>query len=301
MSKFFKALKQAERDRALRRQAESDDREQIAAEPASPPSASRLTPPEVDQHLVSLLQPTSFEAEQYRALRHLIEQMRLTKGISVVGVSSPSVGDGKTITAINLAGSLAQGPKTRVLLVETDLRRPSLARYLGLGHRHGSGLVDAILKPDLPLEVHLMSCPQFNLTVLPAGHPQLTSYELLNSPRFDALLDEIRKQYDYVVLDTPPLIPLSDCRLIMKMVDTLILVVAAHQTPRKLVEEALNLLDPAKVLGIVFNNDDRPLAGYYHKYDKYDDHQQNGRDNEADRMAGGLRQLLRRPFSRTST
>lgn len=276
---------------------EGEGDELLLPPPASrltpPEDASPLTPPEVDPHLVSLLQPTSFEAEQYRGLRHLIEQMHLTKGISLVGVSSPSVGDGKTITAINLAGSLAQGPKTRVLLVETDLRRPSLARYLGLGHRHGSGLVEAILKPDLPLEVHLMTCPQFNLTVLPAGHPQLTSYELLNSPRFEALLDDARKQYDYVVLDTPPLIPLSDCRLIMKMVDTLILVVAAHQTPRKLVEEALNLLDPAKVLGIVFNNDDRPLAGYYHKYDKYDDHQQNGNGSGSDQPTTRLAQLLR--------
>lgn len=325
MSRFFKALKQAERDRALLEQAEppvlnpppsagegtgggdlpsnvdlSDSQRPpessyFPSPPVStlpPPASTVATPNGIDRHLVSLLDPTSFEAEQYRGLRHIVEQIRQTAGTSVVGVTSAAVGDGKTITAINLAGALAQAQKARVLLIETDMRRPSLARYLGLSHGADKGLVDAILKPEGSLDLFVTSLPQFGLAVLPAGRPQLASYELLKSPRLETLLGEARKWYDYIVLDTPPLIPLPDCRLLLKLVDTLILVVAAHQTPRKLLEEALNLLEPEKVLGIVFNNDDRPLAGYYYRYEY---HQNNTKEGRRDRTGKWLSKLLRRP------
>lgn len=325
MSKFFKALEQAARDRALQEQAERPDSEQVSTEPEAPPPltphASRLTPSDdasrpvdidldltdasepltphpsrltsfkVDRHLVSLLDPTSFEAEQYRGLRHVVEQIRQTAETSVIGVTSAAVGDGKTITAINLAGALAQAPNAKVLLIETDLRRPSLTRYLGIPHGTAKGVVDAILEPEVALESLVTTLSQFGLAVLPAGRPQPTSYELLKSPRLEAVFYEARKQYDYVVVDTPPLIPLPDCRLLLKLVDTLLLVVSAHQTPRKLLEEALNILDPAKVLGIVFNNDDRPLAGYYYRYDY---HQNGTKESREGGAAGWLSKLLRR-------
>ncbi len=88
-------------------------------------------------------------------------------------------------------------------------------------------------------------------------------YELLQSPRLGELLEEARRSYDYVVIDTPPLVSIPDCRAIARCVDGFLVIVAAHRTPRKLVEEALTVVDPAKVIGIVFNCDDRPLAGYY--------------------------------------
>lgn len=314
MSKFFKALEQAARDRALQEQAERPDSEQVSTEPEAPPSlqpdspspqpdslslqssafsllSSAVSPTSIDRHLVSLLDPTSFEAEQYRGLRHVVEQIRQTAETSVVGVTSAAVGDGKTITAINLAGALAQAPNAKVLLIETDLRRPSLTRYLGIPHGTAKGVVDAILEPEVALELLVTTLSQFGLDVLPAGRPQPTSYELLKSPRLVALFYEARKQYDYVVVDTPPLIPLPDCRLLLKLVDTLLLVVSAHQTPRKLLEEALNILDPAKVLGIVFNNDDRPLAGYYYRYDY---HQNGTKESREGGAAGWLSKLLRR-------
>src|SRR5207245_2617124 len=214
-------------------------------------------------HLVSLLDPVSFEAEQYRTLRHIVEQAHRTDHLSVLAVSAPSIGDGKTITAINLAGALAQAPDTRVLLVDADLRRPAVRRRLALGAA-GRGLVDAILDPALSLGDVVQRRPAFNLSVLPSG-PQTTSpYELLKSPRFGQLLDEARRQFDYVVLDTPPLVPFPDCRIIAKHVDTFLLVVTAHKTAVGLFDEALGALASSSVLALVFNASDIVDSRYHY-------------------------------------
>jgi capsular exopolysaccharide synthesis family protein len=211
---------------------------------------------------VSLLHPTSFLAEPYRALRHLVEQLHRKAQVSIVAVSSAGVGDGKTTTAINLAGALAQAPDSRVLLVDADLRRSSIAGHLAFDSVGSHGLVEAILDPSLILEDVVSPRPPFNLDVLPAGILPPAPYEILKSPRLGDLLAEARRRYDYVVLDTAPLVPVPDSQLIGKWVDGFLLVVAAHKTPRNLVAEALNLLDPAKLIGLVFNEDDRSLSGY---------------------------------------
>jgi capsular exopolysaccharide synthesis family protein len=209
---------------------------------------------------VSLLAPTSFEAEQYRALRHLVEQLHKSSGLSVIAVSSPGVADGKTTTAINLAGALAQAHDARVLLIDGDLRGAAVADSLGLDDRADRGLVDAILDASLALEGVAQARPDINLSVLPAGRLSSAPYEVLKSPRLGELLAAARRQYDYVVIDTPPLVSFPDCRVIGKWVDGLLIVVAAHRTTRRLLEEALHLTEPVKVIGLVFNGDDRHLS-----------------------------------------
>src|SRR3989440_4503123 len=188
MSEFFKALGQADRDRALREQARSRHSSPVVEAPPPPvepppaveevgvveapvisppapsfvrkPAAARRPRPQsfepadqelegLDGHFVSLVTPATFEAEQYRALRHMIEELHAASGLAVVAVSSPSVGDGKTTTAINLAGALAQSPDARVLLIDADLRRPSIARHLGLQGSPSPGLVGALVDRTL--------------------------------------------------------------------------------------------------------------------------------------------------------
>src|SRR6266849_4790139 len=140
MSKFFKALEQAKRDRALVTGAAPVYARPDEAPPARSgrneptPTSLEAEPLEgVDEHLVSLVMPASFEAEQYRALRHVVEQLHRTANLQIIGVSSPGAGDGKTTTAINLAGALAQAPEARVLLIDADLRQPAVGRLLSLG------------------------------------------------------------------------------------------------------------------------------------------------------------------------
>ena len=220
----------------------------------------------VDERLVSLVTPASFEAEQYRGLRHFVEQFHATGDLQVVAVSSPGPGDGKTTTAINLAGALAQAPEARVLLIDADLRRPALGQFLGLGDTRGADLVGMIKDPSLTFNRIVQQPLPFNLSVICAGQAPSSPYEVLKSPRLGELIEEARRRYDYVIVDTPPLTPFHDCRVIARWVDSFLLVVAAHRTPRWLVEEALTTLDQTKIRGIVFNQDDRRVSSRYSPY-----------------------------------
>jgi len=153
-----------------------------------------------------------------------------------------------------------------VLLVDADLRRPAVGRLLSLEDTEGANLVDGILNPALTLDRIVQSRPPFNLSVICAGQAPPTPYEVLRSPRLEELMEEARRQYDYVVVDTPPLTVVQDCRIMGQWVDGFLLVVAAHRTPRRLIEEALTTLDPTKVLGLVFNGADPSRSGYYSGY-----------------------------------
>src|SRR2546428_13293794 len=172
----------------------------------------------LDPHLVSLVAPASFEAEHYRPLRARLETRHEGKALQVLAVTSAAVGDGKTTTAINLAGALAQSREARVLLVDSDLRRPSVGLQLGLEDPRGAGLADAILDPERSLESVVLRGLPLNLAVLTAGGLTPSPYDVLQSPRFGTLLEEARRLFGYVVVDTPPLIPVPDCRLIARWV-----------------------------------------------------------------------------------
>jgi len=222
----------------------------------------------LDPHLVTLTSPGSFAAEQYQGLRLTIERLRRGRTLQVIAVTSPAAGEGKTLTAINLAGALARGADdARVLLIDADLRRPAVARQLAID-QFSQGLTEVIENPATTLDSVTQMLRPYNLSILPAGLRKGAVHQILRSPRLDGLLSEVRRRYDFVVLDTPPLLPVFDSALLANAVDGVLVVVAANQTPRKLLGEALNMLDPSKVLGIVFNRDAKPLFGYYDAYYK---------------------------------
>jgi capsular exopolysaccharide synthesis family protein len=292
MSTFFKALERAEQERALRRATTPSEPttapgpaapppdavpaqappsvfrspRPVAAKPAHPAGSAEHAeqlderPAELDDHLVSLVAPSSFEAEQYRELRHAIEQLHRSAKLSVVAVSSPLVADGKTTTAINLAGALAQAPNARILLIDADLRAPNLAARLGIGEHAAPGFVDVILDTSLTLEAVTQDQRHLNLSVITAGRRSSSPYEVLKSPRVGELFAEARRTFDFVIVDTTPLVTVPDGRIFGEFVDGFLIVVAAHRTPRKLLEEAFNLMEPSKILGLVFNGDDRHLS-----------------------------------------
>jgi capsular exopolysaccharide synthesis family protein len=220
------------------------------------------------EEIVSLVDPASFAADQYRSLRHNVERLRRDAGSRVFAVTSPGPGDGKTVTTLNLAGALAQCRELKVLVIDADLRRPAVATYLGLKDDESPGLAD-LLDADYAIEQVTRRLERFNLCVVPAGSPRAAAYELLNSARLESTIAEATRRYDYVLVDTPPLVPLPDCRLVAKCVDGFLLVVAAHRTPRKTVARALDMLEPAKTIGIVFNGDSAPGSrrdSYYASY-----------------------------------
>ena len=270
MSMFFKALEHAEHD-GNGRQPERTSREPLpcppppsmpcacpmsaapSAMPAAPPTPVRQTgrrvsprPREIDEHLVSLVEPSSFASEQYRVLRHALEQLHRTAGHSIFAIGSPSAADGKTTTALNLAGALGQARDARVLLIEADLRCPTMAERLGLDDEGLPGLVEAIQSPDASIADVARRLTDYNLSVMLAGETPATPYEVLKSPRLGELLAEARRLYDYVVIDTPPIVAFPDCRILNSWVDGWLIVVAAHRTPRKLLEESLDLMEESK-------------------------------------------------------
>jgi capsular exopolysaccharide synthesis family protein len=223
---------------------------------------------QLDPHLVALTSPGSFAAEQYQGLRLTIERLRRGRTLQVIAVTSPAAGEGKTLTAINLAGALARGgDDARVLLIDADLRRPAVARQLAIDD-DAKGLTEVVENAAATIDSVTQKLKPYNLSVITAGFRSAAVHHILRSPRLEVVLAEARQRYDFVVLDTPPLLPVFDSALLANAVDGVLMVVAANQTPRKLLGEALNLLDPAKVLGIVFNRDAKPMFGYYDAYYK---------------------------------
>jgi protein-tyrosine kinase len=220
--------------------------------------------PQIDSRLVALLKPESFETDQYRILRHAADRACKKEGSRIIAITSAVAGDGKTLTAINLAATIARSPQSRALLIDADMRRPSISKVLGRHRSHrGRGLVEAILDETLSLEqVSWRIDPNINLSIVTPREAQADTYDLLSSGRFEAMLREARAKFDYVIVDTPPVVAAPDSRLIAEMIDGYLIVVSADKTPRPMLEETLTILGPAKVLGLVFNRES-------HKYSRY--------------------------------
>jgi len=221
-----------------------------------------------DPRLVSLLTPDSFEADQYRTLRYGVERAYPTDGCRVLAITSPIAGDGKTLTAVNLAGAIAKAGQLRVLLLDTDLRRPTVAQMLGRRDHDAPGLVDVIQRKQA-LEHTVWRLEPFNLSVVTTRRAEGDTYDLLASGSLRELIHDARKHYDYVILDSPPVLPAPDCRLLAGWIDGFLIVVAADRTPRRLLEETLLSLGPAKVVGLVFNGEKYRQSRYGKYYYAY--------------------------------
>jgi Mrp family chromosome partitioning ATPase len=149
----------------------------------------------------------------------------------------------------------------RVLLVDADFRKPSVPTQMGL--RDGSilGLRDAILNPNLALKDIVRRLPAYNLSVT-VGRAQIMPHEIFKSTRFAELIDEARRDFEWIILDTAPLVLAPDCLMMGHSIDGFVMIVSAHKTSRKEIAEALNIIGPSKLLGLVFNNDDGLLESY---------------------------------------
>jgi capsular exopolysaccharide synthesis family protein len=214
----------------------------------------------VDPHLVSLLHPDSYEAGQYRRLRRALERLHAS-GMRVFGVTSPEAGDGKTLTAVNLAAALGRGKTTRVLLIDADLCRPAVAKYLGItpAERNLSRLMD---DPTATLPDLAMRPAPLPFDVIPTTPRPAACYDTYRSPNLAQLLVEARQRYDYVVVDAPPLVTVPDSQFLAHLVDGFLLVLAAHKTSRELLAEVLRDHETLKILGLVYNGDDGLGAKY---------------------------------------
>jgi capsular exopolysaccharide synthesis family protein len=212
--------------------------------------------------------------EQYRRLAATLHHRQASDGLKVVMITSAMVGEGKTLTASNLALTLSESYQRSVLLMDADLRRPSIHTVFGISGM--PGLSDGLESVDEEkLQVHQVSR---QLTILPAGRAVGDPMAALTSPRMRRLIEEARESFGWVIIDTPPVALLTDANLLASMVDGALLVVRAGSTPYPLTKRAVTAIGADRILGVVLNRvgtTSGGMGGYgygygYSYYDHYD-------------------------------
>jgi protein-tyrosine kinase len=205
--------------------------------------------------------------EQYHKLAATLHNAQAVSGVKSIMIASAVAGEGKTLTAANLALTLSESYQRRVLLVDADLRRPSLHRLFGM--RESTGLGADVASPPQALRLRQMT-PR--LGILASGVPSPAPIAELTSERMRRVIQDARQAFDWIIVDTPPLTLLADASLLASVIDGVVLVVKAGSTPLDLVRRALEAIDRKKVLGVVLNASRRPqtdpdgYADYYYSY-----------------------------------
>jgi protein-tyrosine kinase len=203
--------------------------------------------------------------EQYRRLAAVLHHAQNERGLKVIMVTSALPGEGKTLTASNLALTLSESYQRRVLLVDADLRRPSIHQLFALPSL--SGLSDGLRSiEDRKLTLVEVSS---HLTVLPAGRPDPDPMSVLTSSRMQYVLDEAREKFDWVIVDTPPVGLMPDAHLLAAMVDGALLIIGAGMSPHRAVAKAADVIGRDRILGVVLNRvarNDMSHGAYYYSY-----------------------------------
>jgi capsular exopolysaccharide synthesis family protein len=216
--------------------------------------------------LVTQVRPQSQMAESYRALRTSLLLSNLGSPPKVIMVTSALPQEGKTTTSINVAVVLAQ-KGVRVLLIDADLRRPSIHKTLGMGPRSG---LSNVLTGSTTLEQAISRTPILpNLYILPAGTPPPNPAELLASSNMRDMLAQLREQYDHVVVDTPPCLSVTDAVVLSPRADAVVLVIRSGQTTKQSLRRARDIFAQvnAKLIGVLLNAVDLTSPDYYYYYE----------------------------------
>lgn len=220
--------------------------------------------------LVNLTKPFSVAAEEFRKVKAMLLNKTKENGFhNTIMVTSALPGEGKTMVSLNLAISLAEEFDHTVLLVEADLRRPTMHTFLTLEDRPGfsdcllgeADLADAIIPTGIG-----------KLSIIRAGHSVPNPSELFSSQRTKNLVAEMKNRYPdrYIIFDTPPILPFSEARSLGKLVDNTVFVVMERHASVQDIQESLDVLKGCPVLGMIYNNTEQvshdKRYGYYHRY-----------------------------------
>lgn len=203
------------------------------------------------------------ETEAYRILRTRILHRTRSSGSNTIMVTSALPGEGKTLTAINLAVTLAREYQHTVMLVDADLRKQNVHKYLGCAGE--KGLID-YLADGVPFE-ELIAWPGIEkMTLISGGRPYQESAEILGSPRMKTLIPDIKGRYPdrYIIFDAPPALTGADVLTFAPLVDQVIVVVEAGKTSMDDVRKALQFIPQEKILGLVLNRSSSAQPAYYY-------------------------------------
>ena len=231
----------------------------------APPVMKHLSESEpardTDEKLVSRLLDAK-SVEQYRRLAARLHLAQAERGTKVVMISSALPGEGKTLTAANVALTLSHSYKRRVLLIDGDLRKPWIHELFSVPNV--SGLNDGV-RSTVNRKVPLIRWSE-SLTLLTAGRPDSDPMSVLSSDRMRQIVSEASAMFDWVIIDTPPVGLLSDANLLAAIVDTVVLVVQAGRTPFHEINKAVQTLGRESIFGIVLNKVPQTSG---HAYDEY--------------------------------
>ena len=292
MGKFFKALEKAASAGRTGTASEANSRklspqEKVLSSPEEIADSLRLKPTRdngataehscrllpVHELLVSCLpdgdRKVKFAAEQFKMLS---SQILFPQGRPIprtILVTSAVPGEGKSVVASNLAVSIAAGKQQNVLLMECDLRRPSLCQILGLDNNCTG--ISEYLQGEEQLANVLRKTPIDNLTLLPAGRMTKNPYELLSSKKMRDLVEEVGKRYEdrYIILDSTPAQVAAETGVLSKFVDGVVLVIGYGKSSRELIQNSVEKIGKEKFFGVVFNySEGNYTKDYYYKYYK---------------------------------
>lgn len=229
----------------------------------------KISAARVEPHLVAITQPRSGYNEQFRSLRTRVLQAGEHQQMRTFVITSAGVGEGKTVTALNLAWLLAQTEGVRALIIDSDLRQPCVTDYLGLDLPVG---LSEVLGGDLALEDTIVRLEPAGLYLLPGGKARDDVAELLSGPTYARVLREARRIFDYVIIDAPPLGIFTDANVLIDRADGALLVVRAGKTKYAIVDRLLDQLPRDRMLGVVLNRADEELEAdaYYSQQGYYD-------------------------------
>ncbi len=260
MGKITDALKKAAEDRIQRMDKISKIKERSSL------VVKKMGESNVDPSIVTFFDPKALISEQYKILRTNLLSIKKPKTPHVIVITSSIHSEGKTVTSLNLAVSLAQEMhKPKVLLVDADMRKGCMAKYLGVSPEKG---LSDILMERAGMEEALFYLDQDNLAFIASGEVPENPAELLGSANMKKFLTEVRAQFDFVLIDTPPIISVTDSGIVGALTDGVLMVVQAGRTQRGIVRRAQELLYQAHstVIGHVLTNIEYHLPEYIYRY-----------------------------------
>ncbi len=224
---------------------------------AVPQPEESLGVPVTGEELCVITAPRSQQAEQFRVLRNSIQALNPDGASHTLVLTSALRGEGKTVATFNLAAAMTELPGIQVLVVDADLHRPSIEKSLGLPLR--KGLAD-LLAGGVSLDNAVRATSVPGVSILGAGTLPKNPSQLLGSDRMRTVLDKLRQNYSYVLIDTPAAAGVSDASLLGAMADGILMVVRLGSTPRQFVQQTINVLESlgGNVLGTCLTGAEEP-------------------------------------------
>lgn len=220
----------------------------------------------VEPRLVAITQPHSGYCEEYRSLRTQVLHKSQKQKLQSIVVASIAPAEGKSVTALNLSWLLAQTDGIKALIIDSDLRMPSLSDYLGI---ETDGGLSEILSGRSTLKDSIVKLEPAGLHLLPGGTARSDVAELISGPKFKEILREAREMFDYVIIDAPPLGIFTDATVLINHADGALLVVRANRTPYSQLDRVLESLPRDRMLGVVLNQSEDVIDESHYNYGYY--------------------------------